>query len=286
MPGARRHSSTGRSKEPTNRYFRARSRTLESLLKLSLVFVYPLGFSLVLATVALALLATGRRRSCGVVLGLIISILWSSATPLVASLLTQSLERENPRLGVAATPSADAIIVLGGALAIPRLPAHDSNLVSASDRILHTARLYRAGKAPLVIVSGGANPASGGPAEGPFTARLLVEWGVSPGDIAMESTSTNTYENARESAEIVRERGIGRVLLVTSALHMSRALATFRSAGIDAIPAATDHANKQLVFGSLGTWLPKSGALDRTTYALHEYLGQIVYRWRGWIRDP
>jgi len=244
-----------------------------------------LGFSLLLAAVALALNLFGRRRDSAIALGLLISILWLSSTHGVASLLTHSLERKNPPLSVAGTPEADAIVVLGGALSIPLLPNQESNLVSASDRILHTARLYRAGKAPLVIVSGGTNPRWGGLAEGPFTARLLVEWGVSPDDIAMESGSTTTYENALDSARIISERGLGRVLLVTSALHMPRSLITFQSAGVDAIPAATDHQNEPNQLGTLRKWLPRSSALDQTTLAVHEYLGMLVYRWRGWIRE-
>ncbi len=133
---------------------------------------------------------------------------------------------------------------------------------------------------------GGPNPSWGGPGEGPFTARLLEEWGVSPDHITTESVSRSTYENAREAARIVEERGLGRVLLVTSALHMTRALATFRTIGIDAIPAATDHDNERHKRGSLQTFLPRSGALDGTTLAIHEYIGRIVYRWRGWIREP
>jgi uncharacterized SAM-binding protein YcdF (DUF218 family) len=258
---------------------------LEPLLRLALGFVYPLGFSLLMAVIALALSLLGRRHDSAIAIGLLISVLWLSSTRGVASLLIHSLEGENPYLGVDATPRADAIIVLGGALSMPLDPSQQANLVSASDRILHTARLYRAGKAPLVIVSGGTNPRWGGLAEGPFTARLLVEWGVSPGDIQIESVSTTTYENARESARIVRERKLGSVLLVTSALHMPRSLLTFRSAGIDAIPAATDHQNEPGHLGSLGTWLPRTGALDQTTRALHEYIGMLYYRWHGWIRQ-
>jgi len=243
------------------------------------------GFSLLLVALAFMLVATGRRRSGCVALGFLFVILWSSSTPLIASLLTESLEGKNPPLGIDATPTADAIIVLGGALSVPHQASHVANLVSASDRILHTARLYRAGKAPLVIVCGGINPRWGGLAEGPFTAQLLVEWGVSPHDIATESASHNTYENAREAARIIEERGLGKVLLVTSALHMARALATFRTLGIDAIPAATDHNNEREKQGSLQAWLPRSGALDRTTRALHEHFGGIIYRWRGWIRE-
>jgi uncharacterized SAM-binding protein YcdF (DUF218 family) len=120
--------------------------------------------------------------------------------------------------------------------------------------------------------------------EAPAMQDLLTSWGVPADSVLLESTSANTYENATHTAEIVEKRGVGRVLLVTSALHMRRALATFRSVGVDAVPVATDY---QVVQGSttLLDLLPSAGALDGSTAAIREYVGYIVYDWRGWITE-
>ena len=70
---------------------------------------------------------------------------------------------------------------------------------------------------------------------------------------------------------------------MTSALHMYRALATFRSAGVRAIPSATDFEGVGEGRQTVLDWLPNAAALERTTRALKEYLGILAYALRGWI---
>lgn len=68
---------------------------------------------------------------------------------------------------------------------------------------------------------------------------------------------------------------------MTTASHMRRALACFRSAGVDAIPAPTEFYQPPDELGILN-WLPDAGALRTTTLIVKEYLGLLVYRFRGW----
>ena len=95
-----------------------------------------------------------------------------------------------------------------------------------------------AGKAPLIIVSGGnVFLQEGIRPESAYTADLLQEWGIPQSAIIFEGNSRNTRENAVETSRLLKNRQLNRVLLVTSAFHMPRALATFRAVGIDAIPS-------------------------------------------------
>ena len=103
--------------------------------------------------------------------------------------------------------------------------------------------------------------------------------------IIAEAASRNTYENAVLSKQVLAEHGLQRVLLVTSALHMPRALATFKSAGIDAVPAATDFTVTYKDQRTVIDFLPDAEALSRTTYAIKEYVGHAYYWWKGWIVD-
>jgi len=76
-------------------------------------------------------------------------------------------------------PPAQAIVVLGGALHTPSARHPATGLVEASDRLLETLRLYRSGKAPLVLCSGGDNPIghqTSRLSEAAWMARLLEEW--------------------------------------------------------------------------------------------------------------
>ena len=63
---------------------------------------------------------------------------------------------------------------------------------------------------------------------------------------------------------------------------MPRAAAAMRATGLQVIPVAMDFEATDERVRSLG-WLPASDALDRSTHALHEWVGIVVYRWRGWI---
>ena len=101
-------------------------------------------------------------------------------------------------------------------------------------------------------------------------------------DIVLESESVNTHDNAVFSARLLQAKKLQRVLLVTSAFHMRRALGAFLAQGVDAVPAPTDFqriAGRSLFMPGL----PAVSNLARTTYALHEIIGYQVYRWRRWL---
>jgi uncharacterized SAM-binding protein YcdF (DUF218 family) len=164
-----------------------------------------------------------------------------------------------------------------------------TDLSASADRILYAARLYRAAKAPMIIVAGGnVFPQPGVKPESFYVAQLLQEWGVPKRAIITEGNSRNTYQNALESKRILEKRDIGKILLVTSALHMPRALAVFQSLGIDAIPAVTDIRIAQYDLPDTHPvvldWLPNVQSLLLTTLAIKEHLGMWVYRWLGWIK--
>ena len=113
-------------------------------------------------------------------------------------------------------------------------------------------------------------------------ADFLVALGVDRSALIIEPLSRNTHENALACLELWRREGFTSGLLITSALHMPRALATFRKEGMALQPASTD-----ALFGSIDeplplSILPDSRSLDQTTRALKEWLGLLVYRYRDW----
>jgi uncharacterized SAM-binding protein YcdF (DUF218 family) len=253
------------------------------LSKLLPVFVYPLGFSIFLAIVAGFLLWLKRKRLATTCFILSLSVLWISSTPVVSDALYRSLTQAYPPVSVADTPDADAIIVLGGGLGSAAPPRISVDLGSAADRVLHAARLYRAGKAPLVIVSGGGIPWLGsGIPESQAMATLLAEWGVPAKAILREEKSRNTYENAVETHTLFRAQNLQQALLVTSALHMPRALAVFKQTGMAVVAAPTDY---EIIDSTLTIldFLPDARALERSTRVIKEYIGRVVYQRRGWM---
>lgn len=245
--------------------------------------VMPLDLAMALGLLACVLVWTGRRRAAGAAMLLALGVLWACSAPVVADRLRASLEGVHPPRAIEALPRADAIVVLGGGVGPARAPRTFPDLGPGADRVLHAARLYRAGKAPRVIASGGALPWKGSATEAGAMGTLLREWGVPADAIVEEGRSRNTRENALAVRSLLDHPGDGAVLLVTSALHMPRALATFRSAGVRAIPAPTDFEIAERPRSPVLRWLPDARTLEGSSRALHERLGALVYRARGWI---
>lgn len=131
----------------------------------------------------------------------------------------------------------------------------------------------------MIVVSGGNLPwHAGASPEAELAADLLVELGVPSSAIIVEVQSRNTYENAVNTAAIFEERGWTSGLLVTSAVHMPRALATFRKARLDLVPVSTDVQVRFPLYDTVLDFLPDAEALEQTTSAMKEIIGSAVYR--------
>lgn len=259
------------------------------LSKLLPLFIYPLGLACFLLLLALGLLWRRPRWAAGAIV-LALGLLVVSGNPWVALHLVKSLEWQH--LPPAELPSAEAIVVLGGGIKPAAAPRPWIDVADAGDRVLHGARLYQAGKAPLILFSGGRiDWKEGGPSESSDMAQLAMALGVPQSAIAQDPTSLNTYENAVNVRAILQQRGLKRVLLVTSAMHMPRSLLIFRRLGIDAIPAPTDFlVTQQSLQEKQATWqgrllslVPQAEDLWPVTKALKEYIGIGVYWLRGWL---
>lgn len=244
------------------------------------LLLFPLQQVLLLLAASLLTLLLGRRRVSGALLALGLGWLYLCACPPVADYLMGRLERDYPPRAAIGLPAAPAMVLLCGATRGDVSPLQSADLNARADRLVFATELYRLGKAPVVLVSGGS--AGHSRPEAREVADILAIMGVPGEALLLEERSRNTYENALYSAGLLRERGIGRVLLVTSAFHMPRARAAFEARGIEVIPAATDY--QRLEHGGLlPDLLPSLGALTRTTYALREMAGTLVYRWRGYL---
>ena len=254
------------------------------LTKLLPLFVYPLGAAILLGIVVLALLGTGFRRSGSTLLALGLLALWVASTPAFANWVVAQLESEYPPVPVQNVPTADAIVLLGGIVRQPLRPRVTVDLGDPVDRILQALRLYRARKAPAIVIAGGNLPwETAAVPEAELIAELLVEFGVPRSALVLETESRNTRENAVNTVAVFHSHGWRKGLLVTSGVHMPRALAAFHAVGLEAIiPVPTDiHATFSSYEGTLN-FLPDANALAETTSALKELMGRFVYRYRGW----
>jgi uncharacterized SAM-binding protein YcdF (DUF218 family) len=252
--------------------------------KLLTQLALPLSAALALLLLALLALALRRVRAAALCVASALALLWIASTPVLAWRWVSSLERAETAPPLAGLEPADAILLVGGGIK-PALPPREfPEVAEAGDRVLHAARLFHAGKAKLVVASGGRLPwQAEGPIEAAGMEQLLLELGVPREAIVREEQSTNTRENCVRSKELLDARGARDVLLVTTALHMRRALATCRTAGLAARAAPADF---WVADEGSSTWLdlaPDPEALLFTQLALRERLGFWVYRRRGWI---
>lgn len=244
--------------------------------KLAIALISPLGSALFGGLLALILGFAGRHR---LALGLgVLSLAWLGvwSLPVASYAIRGYLENQHPAVNASAMPEAGAIVVLGGGTSPLSYGEPYPNLGAASDREWHGARLYQAGKAPLLILTGGHNPQYRATSSAEAMRHFISELGVPDSAMLLEDRSRNTTQNADFTGDILARRGINRILLVTSALHMPRSKARFEAQGLEVIPAATDHEVRALP--AWRYWLPDTEALDGSSRAIKEIVGRLVGR--------
>lgn len=260
------------------------------LSKLLPLFVYPVGLTCVLLALALILNRHKRTQTTLTILALLTLLFASNRW--VAYSLAQSLEWRY--LPPAELPRAQAIVVLGGGTESKQYPRPDVEVNAAGDRVLYAAQLYRQGVAPVLLLSGGSIGWQDGDGGTPAAdmAVILKNIGIPESALWLQNRSQNTHEDAVYSAAMLKEAGISRVILVTSAAHMPRSVALFEHEGIDVIPAPVDFTVTQQGWQNLksGGWqatlislLPNTSSLGLTTNVIKEYLGILMYRLQGWL---
>ena len=220
----------------------------------------------------------GRRR-----IGICISLcalgwLWLWSTPMMYRWIGASLEREWPAVKAEDAPQADAIVLLGGGMGANTNVYPYAEMWNGADRVWHAARLYRAGKAPLVIPTGSGERESALP--------LLRDFGVPESAIIVEDKARNTEENAKFVEEMLdvrnKQKTRKKILLVTSAWHMRRSVLMYRkyAPNLEIIPAATDYeatVNTEHPFCFKDLW-PDASYLFCNSYVFKEYLGYWGYK--------
>jgi uncharacterized SAM-binding protein YcdF (DUF218 family) len=236
---------------------------------------------LILLFVTMALFGLVRlrqRRGIGLTLVGVLGMLLLSWPP-VDWLLSRPLEAwydvQPPQPG-----AAEAIVVLAAGVDPPRYerpyPLVDENTFS---RCAFAAWLHKRRQALPVLACGGSEAGSLQPSAGAMR-ELLERAGVPGPMIWTEEHSHNTHENAVFGAEILKQHGISKVVLVVDGPSMLRAASSFRKEGITVAPAPSSLRK----LGPLPEELmPSWKAIRRNELVLHEALGLVWYRLHGWI---
>jgi uncharacterized SAM-binding protein YcdF (DUF218 family) len=200
----------------------------------------------------------------------IASLLVISSTPL-AAVFSKPLETRYD--GRHFIDNGEAIVILSGACNVSDPYRRYTSLAPDSyDRTLSAVWLYHSRQPRPMLVTGSRCALA--------MARLLESQGVASELILQEQRATNTHENAVYSAEILRANRISAVVLVTDAKSMLRAELSFRKAGFPVIPYPVGLETWKFEFSQ---WIPSWQAIRANGDTLHEFMGLLWYRWRGWI---
>lgn len=247
----------------------------------SAVLLPPLPF--LLLVLAGARLMFRRRLLAWLLVLLGVAGLWLMCTSAAGRLLLQGLLQPPPTLGtedlaeLKKSPRT-AIVVLGGGR---RVLAPEYGVATLTPRSIERLRygvwLSRETGLPMAFSGGLGHGSQPGPTEADVAARIAerdfgrpLRW--------LESASRDTRENALRSVVLLQPQGIEKIVVVTNANHMTRAMRNFER-------AAASH--KMAIVGApmgvptpgpleLTDWLPSVRGFDATWVALHEWLGLLA----------
>ncbi|MEW6306643.1 MAG: ElyC/SanA/YdcF family protein [Verrucomicrobiota bacterium] len=214
---------------------------------------------------------------------LVISLIGSRAS----LWLLGTLEKPYLYKSLAEIPPADVLVVLGGGVQYSAEDPLEVHLNDASDRIVTAVELMRQGKAPVMVLGGGGlldSPPEKGEAEA--VKRWLQQWKLVEAPIHTMGISVNTRQEAMRFAALAKEHGWQRVLLVTSASQMNRAKAAFWRAGVKVTPVGCDFHARGNAYSEWLTPFPEPSGFHHLHLFLHEKIGSVAYRMRGWIGEP
>lgn len=227
----------------------------------------------------LACLGAWKRRPAYVwlaVLGLGIV-----STPIVADRVMLLVEGGRLRASAERMPEADAIVVLSGMLNTVQSDQGVTQEWGDADRFFGGLSLFRHSKAPRLVFTGGLLPwQTLSEPEGVVLKAIAVELGVPSEAIQITSPASNTAEEAVALRQLLGSDK-RRILLVTSAFHMSRAQALFEQQGFEVLAYPVDFKVGADESGRvMMDYLPSGHSLAKFELATRELIGRAYYHLR------
>ncbi len=255
------------------------------LSKLLWVIIAPSSFLVICLCLAFLLALLGRLRMASMIGGgatILLAVL--SFSP-VSERLAFSLEHRFPAYREDGRP-IKGVIVLGGGLNLASSVTQTRLVLGAAgDRLVAMADLARRYPEAKIVFTGGSGYLAGSSgSEADLIEQHLTTLGISPNRILFERASRNTYENAGMTKALVQPAPGEYWLLVTSALHMPRAMGLFRAAGFELEAYPVDWRTAPDFGGILGDD-PASSRLRLFDLATREWIGLLAARLTGQSRE-
>lgn len=239
----------------------------------------PLALSPIILILFLMAWAALRRSRIAALLA--VGLIYAASVPVLADPLFRAVEQRQLRLRPEAVAPAQAVVVLSGMmLNIQGKQGVVPEWGDSVDRYFGGVELYAAGKAPRLVFTGGLLPWQGEQEpEGQVLRRMALSFGVSPDAILVSGPAQNTEQESTAVRQLLGP-DVQRIVLVTSAFHMSRAQRLFEQAGFVVTPYPVDF-RVEVREITLMDYLPDARALLRTDIAVRELLGRGYYALRA-----
>jgi uncharacterized SAM-binding protein YcdF (DUF218 family) len=246
--------------------------------KLFTSWILPPGLAITMTFLWALMLLRQKKTGIGIMMIIFSVSVYTACLGPLADKLMLPLENTYAQLNVKDISAHDVYVVLGGGIYdnAPDLEGIGSPTGDSLERLVYAYRLYRIQPLPIIVSSGKGFKYEA--PEAPVMRRYLVQMGVPEKSISMDSTSRNTYENAMEVKTLCEKLMCNKIILITSAYHMRRAVYAFRHAGLtNIIPAPTDYKINRRRYGFMD-YMPDVEALTNTYRGMHEYVGLLYYK--------
>ena len=207
---------------------------------------------------------------------LLIALSWG---PIADRIVRPLEERHRPFVFHQGLTEVRWVVVLGGGhVSDPRLPPTGQMDDACLARLAEGIRIHRLLPRSRLLLSGGKlhDPVP--------NARLMAEvaasLGVESKNLVLETASRDTEEQAHQIQGMLGDEPF---VLVTSAVHMTRAMELFQSLGMRPIAAPTGHMVRHHQEKDLPPNYPSAHVLLKTHRAIHEYMGIVWFHLRSWF---
>ena len=240
----------------------------------------PSNVFLLLLIAGVALLWTRWRRAGRRLLFLLTAAAVVLAAIPIGTWMIVPLENRFPQVREL-PPSAVGVITLGGAVNQFMTVARDqTSISSAAERLTAFVTIARRRPELRLVYTGGSGSLMRQDLKETLVARRFFgEIGLDPARVVYEDQSRNTHENAVLTHALIRPKPDETWILITSAMHMPRAVGVFRKAGWNILPYPVDFRTEGS--GRFSYFNGLSRGFEMLSTAIKEWLGLLGYRVMG-----
>ena len=226
-----------------------------------------------------------KDKRYAIFLGSVITLISIIGGTKIPAYLLFTLERPYIVENLNDLPECDAVIVLGGGHNFVASGTFQIELDSSVDRILTAVEIVRLGKGKALVTSGGMYIEHGRQkGVGKLIKKWLEEWKLFDKKIYDLGVNLNTRDEAINTAELAKQHGWRKIILVTSASHMRRSKALFEKVKLEVVPVGSDLQGASAMQNMrFFYFVPKNTGFNHLSNYMHEQIGWLYYKLRGWL---